>query len=163
MKNVIDELELNFFKKRDKSISAPKDIEFPADDNYIYLLKNYLCGEIYPDVDLFSYDEFIKENKELKLGFKEVSEEFIIGNNGQGDSWFLSRDGVVFFYDHNDGEYELENFQNLNVNFIDFLKITLIIKKYEEDLDSEIQQKKFIKELNSVKEGIYDIFPYAYF
>ena len=107
-------------------------------------------------------EEAIKENKYVGEINPFISENFwMIGRTGQGDEWFIDKvKGGISFYDHNQGDYaDISQFQKLNIDFTDFVKMAFLFRELENELDREENishenQEKFINQINSIKKRI---------
>ena len=115
-KNIITNLE-----------KLPKSSEL-----YLSFLTKFKGIEIIPDIVIYGYEDSLNENRYLEKNYSECSSIFwIIGYSGQGDSWFISKsDDSIFFYDHNLGEYQIDYFMNLGINFFRISKISLFISRF---------------------------------
>jgi len=141
------------------------------DDNYLSFLGKFKEIEITPDIIIFGYETTLKENQYLHENYPEISEKaWVIGRTGQGDEWFLDKSkNSILFYDHNQGEYLHANqFLDMKINFENFLKMAFSYQKLEEELDiheklNEIEQDQFKNLVNSINEGLYEIYPFKYF
>jgi hypothetical protein len=73
------------------------------------------------------------------------------------------------FYDHNQGEYlNINQFVDMIITFEDFLKMEFSYQQFEEELDineelNKVEQDQFKKLVNSIKEGLYERYPFEYF
>jgi hypothetical protein len=94
----------------------------------------------------------------------------MIGYSGQGDGWFINKlDGSIFFYDHDSGDYQIDNFMSLRINFLEFLQLSLLYRELERYLDlnngiiDEISQKQFEDTVNSIHDNLFSSYLYRYF
>ena len=153
-KNIITNLE-----------KLPKSSEL-----YLSFLTKFKGIEIIPDIVIYGYEDSLNENRYLEKNYSECSSIFwIIGYSGQGDSWFISKsDDSIFFYDHNLGDYQIDYFMNLGINFLEFLKLAILYRDLETYLDlndniDEISQRKFKDAVNLIHDDLFSSYPYAYF
>ena len=140
------------------------------DAKYLAYLTKYTSFEITPDIILHGYEEALQENRTIESDFPDIgSKLWLIGNSGQGDSWFLDRtSGMLLFFDHQQGEYhELEQFTSLNINFVQFLSMAFLYAELEELLDSkdlsENEIKAFKSAVNGIHPNLYQYYPFDYF
>lgn len=135
--------------------------------SYQYLMQMFQVAEIYPDVVLYDVEQAKYSNLRLKQYREDIYQNMReIASNAQGDVWLLSHDDVIYFYDRDNGEITIEYCEPLNICFVEFIQISLIIKKFEE-MDGlsggQSHQQQFIADLEAICPHIYHIFPYAYF
>lgn len=164
-KEILKELDENIRPKKITNVELFNDF-------YSYFLSTYTDVEITPDINIFSYENAIKENKYIEENYPDVADVlFIIGTTGQGDSWFINKkNGNILFYDHNQGEYSgHDSFIDLNISFMEFLQMAFLYRDLEKLLDNqddeiEDQQINNFKEtLNSIKSDLYQLYPFQYF
>ncbi len=147
-----------------------KTVKILIDDpTYLSIITKFKTSEITTDFILLDYEKCLNRNDYLKKHYNKILSQFwMIAETGQGDEWFISIDNkLVYFYDHNLGEYTEENFTTLDVVFVDFLKLNFLIKELEDliekDFDKDTLKEKFIKSVNEIEGGLYEKYPYKYF
>ena len=165
----IDEIKEIFIQRK----SALKNFNKITvnDDFYLSFLSEFQTTEFTADIIIFGYEEAIKENKYVEEINPFISENFwMIGRTGQGDEWFIDKvKGGISFYDHNQGDYaDISQFQKINIDFTDFVKMAFLFRELESELDREENishenQEKFINQINSIKKGLYELYPFKYF
>lgn len=140
-------------------------------ESYLSFLAQFKGIEITPDVIIYGYEDSLNENRYLEKNYSDCSEVFwMIGCSGQGDGWFINKlDGSIFFYDHDSGEYQINYFMNLGINFIEFLQLSFLYCELERYFDlndgivDEIRQKQFEDTVNSIHDDLFSSYPYRYF
>lgn len=164
--------DFNLFNRLPRRASAIKSLtKLPElDAQYLAYLTNYTGVEITPDIMVYGYEEALRENKTIEKDFPNIgSKLWLIGSSGQGDDWFLDRtSGMILFFDHEQGEYdEIEQFTNLNINFINFLTMAFLYAELEELLDSKILSTEetlaFRSAVNGIHPSLYESYPFDYF
>lgn len=149
-----------------------KDLsKLPAlDALYLRFLATCTDVEFTPDIRLFGYEEALAENHALESDYPKVARKYwAVGDSGQGDSWFLERDrGIIFFFDHDEGEYsEVDEFENMEISFLQFLQMASLYRELEEYLEENKPNEKVEKELqravDSIAPDLYDRYPFGYF
>jgi len=154
----------NEIKNRDK---------LPAlDDFYLSFLAKYESVEITPDIDIFSYEKALKENRYVETNYPNISSDlWMIGRTGQGDEWFINKENrSIWFYDHNQGEYsDLLQFIDFDISFSEFLQLAFLYQDLEnllDEQDDEINEQDiadFKENINSIKSNLYELYPFQYF
>ncbi len=140
-------------------------------ESYLSFLVRFKGMEITLDVIIYGYEDSLKENRYLENNYSECSKVFwMIGYSGQGDGWFINKlDGSIFFYDHDSGDYQIDNFMSLRINFLEFLQLSLLYRELERYLDlnngiiDKISQKQFEDTVNSIHDNLFSSYPYRYF
>lgn len=131
----------------------------PLPPEYLHYITRYQGVTITPDIELFSYEAALRENK------PPVNDQvWMIARSGQGDEWLIDlHGGHILFYDHNQGEYN--NFVKFPVTFDTFLQMGWLYKTLEFYLDEQydIDETAFRNAVNSLHPGLYDLYPYQYF
>ncbi|MDO4726229.1 MAG: SMI1/KNR4 family protein [Porphyromonadaceae bacterium] len=143
----------------------------PLDKFYISFVSQYEDEEITPDIEVLGYEKVVKENRYLATNYTNISKMvWLIGRTGQGDQWFIKRDnGVILFYDHNQGEYSnMKQFVSLHIGFSDFLQMAFLYQDLEILLNKQAEATKdqiinFIKTINSIYPNLYESYPFGYF
>jgi hypothetical protein len=162
----IEEL-FNAFEPRKSLIKNTAKIPV-KNDVYLQFIGKYQGMEITPDVQLFGYEEALKENQYLEKEHSEIAARvWMIGRSGQGDEWFLDKDTEeVIYYDHEKGEYaERSGFEDFNISFEAFLQAVFIVKAWEDMMESvnapnpELAQQYRIA-LNDVHPEFFNRYPY---
>ena len=159
-----------FAHRRAPVAEAEQEIGF-FDPEYCSAIENFELCEVAPDIVLFNYEEAKKINKRLIGDFSWVKGRcFQIGQSGQGDCWLIDLNGWVNWFNHDKGEISPEGLLSFGIGFYDFLKMAVLVRNVEHSLDNDpdffdknINRTKYIQSMNSVKEGIYDLYPYKYF
>lgn len=160
--------EIGKLSPRSNAIKSFDKIPFD-DQAYLNFITQFKTTEITPDFILLDYEKCLNRNDYLKKHYKKISSQFwMIAETGQGDEWFINIDNkLVYFYDHNLGEYAEENFTTLDVVFEDFLRLNFLIKELEDliekDFDKDTLKENFIKAVNEIERGLYQKYPYRYF
>ncbi|RXM53304.1 MULTISPECIES: SMI1/KNR4 family protein [unclassified Chryseobacterium] len=153
----IEEIEAEILKEKGNGQNFPKTIDFPFPENYKSLVTLIKTTEIASEAILFNAVEAVNENKEFVL-----SDYWCFAGNGQGDRWFLDKNGVVFFYDH---DYD-ERLEPMNISFEQWLQMAFIIQQLdlyfdEYDYVSEPVRKSFYEALNLIRPGLSEIYPFT--
>ena len=149
----------------------PKSVSFVFQDLYKDIVTSIQTTEISADHVLYNIQKAHQENKEYsdidywKQGTSEneISKWWIFGADGQGDLWLFDAKGKVFFYDH-DKEYMCEeNFQYIEIDFLQWLQFAFLIKQYEELDECTNEDKRELKnELLRIDVNLIDNLPFDY-
>lgn len=69
----------------------------------------------------------MNDNHYLKEQHPNIADKFwLFAHSGCGDEWFLNKNNhQVFYYDHEQGEYELDKFVDMMVGFDEFIELIL--------------------------------------
>lgn len=155
---------LEEFEQRNNVIKKLDKIPL-QDSQYLKFISSYKTTELNADIEIFDYDLCLKENRYIKDNYDKLSNRlWIIGRTGQGDEWFIDIEtNEVLFYDHNKGEYEESFFTNMEIDFLGFLKMGILIKQLENYLDEgkDVMQE-YIRAMNSISSNLYNNYPYKY-
>ena len=141
------------------------------DKLYLSFILTYESAEIIPDIEIFGYEETLRENSYLETNFPNINKiVWMIGRTGQGDEWFINKENnTVLFHDHNQGEYsDIKQFIDFKISFFEFLQLAFLYQELENLLDEqeEIHEKEiacFIEIINSIHSNLYEIYPFKYF
>lgn len=140
------------------------------DSFYLSILAKCKNMEITPDIRIFGYEEALKENRYLSSNYPNIAQRlWIIGDTGQGDSWFLDKEkGCILFYDHNQGEYSnIKQFICLNISFFEFLQMAFLYKELEycikENTIDKNKMTAFKEAIDSIEHNLYELYPFRYF
>lgn len=156
---------------KEKEVKVKKAIKLPKmDEFYINFLQDFEEVEIIPDISILGYEKSLNENNYIFKNYPNISHSFwLIGESGQGDSWFLDKSSnEILFYDHNNGEFDkYSKFKNLKINFYDFLRVAFLYRDLEHIIEfkeaSELEIKYFKNELDKVSPILFNLYPYKYF
>jgi len=158
-------------EKRNQIIKRMNHV-LTLDKDYIEFLEKFKNNEIIPDIIIWGYEEFLKQNHHLQEKYPKIAQQlWVIGCSGQGDKWFLDQEEIptVLFYDHNQGEYQsIDQFLSLNINFKDFLTMAFHYQALEQELDknenlSKDEQEKFKQTMSTISKDLYALYPFKYF
>lgn len=140
------------------------------DDFYINFLKGFEQTEITPDINILGYENSLNENNYILKNYPDISRSFwLVGESGQGDSWFLDKNSdEILFYDHNNGDFDTNSeFINLKINFYDFLRMGFLYRGLEKKIGleklSKSETEEFKNELNKINPSLFSLYPYEYF
>ena len=167
VKRDIEEL-FGLFEEREVGVSADEN---PVNDLYY---ERYVLGykgiEITPDIELFSYEEALVENRYIAEHYPELHlSVWMIGRSGQGDGWFLNRkSGVIMFFDHDQGEYEnMTDLLDFKLSFSEFIQCAFLLQELEALLDEGKTDEELggaVKAgLDSINPLIFEFYPYELF
>ena len=147
-----------------------KNMEKIAVNNAVYLqfIGRYQGIEITPDIQLFGYEEALKENQYLEKLYPEIAARvWLIGRSGQGDEWLLDKDTQeVIYHDHEKGEYGgRSHIQDFDISFETFIKAAFLVKAWEDLLESVGEPgpdltKQYKNALHDVHPAFFDRYPY---
>lgn len=155
-----------------RKVEIKKIDKLPSLDKfYLSFISKYESIEITSDIEIFGYEEVLKENRYLKTNFPNINQiVWIIGRTGQGDEWFINKENsCILFYNHNQGEYSnIKQFVDFNVSFFEFLQMAFLYQKLENLLDQQDKIDKtdinlFIELINSIHPNLYELYPFKYF
>ncbi|MCS4301855.1 MULTISPECIES: SMI1/KNR4 family protein [Chryseobacterium] len=152
----IEEIVAEILKEKGNVQNFPKTIDFPFPEYYKKLAPLIKTTEIASEAILYNAVEAVNQNKEFIL-----PDYWCFAGNGQGDQWFLDRNGVVFFYDH---DYD-EKLQSMHINFEQWLQMALIIQQldvyFEEHNEiSESVRQRFYDALNVIHTKLGENYPF---
>lgn len=153
----IEEIEAEVLKGKINIQNFPKTIDFPFPEQYKKLVTLIKTTEIASEAILYNAVEAGNENKEFVL-----KDYWCFAGNGQGDRWFLNKNGAVFFYNH---DYD-ERLEPMNISFEQWLQMTFVIRQLdlyfdEHDNISEPVQQMFYKTLNVIHPKLSEIYPFT--
>jgi hypothetical protein len=154
--------------RRDKVIKKSEKIHV-HDEIYWEFVSSFSKFEINPDSVLLDYSQTILENLYIQKKFPEVSNDYwLFGKTGQGDEWFIDKkNNEVFFYNHDVGDYEVNGFLNMKINFAQFLQLSFLVKELEDIFEqgdlSDLYKEAFVSSLNAIQESLFVNYPYRYF
>lgn len=153
----IEEIEAEILREKGNVQNFPKMIDFPFPEHYKKLVTLIKTTEIASEAILYNAVEAVSENQEFVL-----SDYWCFAGNGQGDRWFLDRNGTVFFYDH---DYD-EKLIAINISFEQWLQMTFVIRQLdlyfdEHDEVSEPVRQKFFEALDIIHSGLSEIYPFT--
>lgn len=168
-KKITEQDIFEVFEKRAHEIKRFDKLP-PLDSFYLSLLAKCNKMEITPDIRLFGYEEALQENRYLNSHYPDIAQRlWIIGDTGQGDSWFLDKEkGCILFYDHDQGEYSnMQQFICLEISFFEFLQMAFLCKEVEyyitENTMDTNKMEAFKKAIDSIKDNLYELYPFKYF
>lgn len=152
----IEEIETEVLKEKRDIQNFPKTVDFPLPEHYKSLVIQIKTIEIASEAILYNAVEAVNENKEFVL-----PDYWCFAGNGQGDRWFLDRNGVVFFYDHDD-----EILESMNISFEQWLQMAFAIRKLdlyfgEYDDISEPARQSFYEVLNTIHPKLGENYPFT--
>lgn len=153
----IEEIEAEVLKGKVNTQNFPKTIDFPFPERYKKLVTLIKTKEMASEAILYNAVEAVNENKEFVL-----PDYWCFAGNGQGDRWFLNKNGAVFFYNH---DYD-ETLQPMNISFEQWLQMVFVIQQldlyFEEHDDiSEPVRQKFFEALDAIHPGLSEIYPFT--
>lgn len=153
--------------QRKQPIKNPKD-EFYFDKSYCHFICHYTTIELIPDVVLSNYQTALNDNRYLKEQYPNIADKFwLFAHSGCGDEWFLNKNNhQVFYYDHEQGEYELGKFVDMAVGFDEFIKLILTIQTFETQIENGeiVEPNHYFAENIYLKNPIFfDKYPYQIF
>lgn len=150
--------------QRTPPIKNPKD-GLCFDESYCHFICHYNQIGIIPDVVLSDYQTALNDNRYLKEQYPNISDKFwLFARSSCGDEWFLNKlNHQVFYYDHEQGDYELGKFVNMMVDFNEFIELILTIQTFETQMENgEIVEPNyyFAKHIYSKNKKFFDNYPY---
>lgn len=154
----IEEIEFEILREKENIRNFPKTIDFPFPEHYKKLVTLIKTKEIASEAILYNAVEAVNENKEFVL-----PDYWCFAGNGQGDRWFLDKNGSVFFYNH---DYD-EKLEAMNISFEQWMQMASIIQQldlYFEEHEgiSESVRKKFFEALDTIHPGLSEIYPFTF-
>ncbi|WP_347218050.1 hypothetical protein [Chryseobacterium sp.] len=153
----IAEIELEVLKEKENVQNFPEIIDFPFPERYERLVTSIKTTEIASEAVLYNAVEAVNENKEFVM-----PDYWCFAENGQGDRWFLDKNGAVFFYDH---DYD-EKLDPMNINFEQWLQMGFVIRQldlYSDEHDdiSEPIRESFYETLNTIHPKLGEDYPFT--
>ncbi|MDN3693767.1 SMI1/KNR4 family protein [Chryseobacterium tructae] len=152
----IEEIELEILKEKENLQNFPEIVDFPFPEYYKKLVTLIKTTEISTETILYNAVEAFNNNKEFVL-----PDHWCFAGNGQGDQWFMDKEGIVFFYDH---DYD-EKLQPMNINFEQWLQMAFVIQQLDayfdehEDIPGVIREG-FYKALNGIHPTLSENYPF---
>jgi hypothetical protein len=154
--------------KRDRVIEGSEKIHV-NDEVYWKFISAFSKFEINPDSVLLDYNQAILENSYIQKNFSVIATDYwLFARTGQGDEWFVrTKDNKIFFRDHDVGNYEINGFLNMQIDFTQFLQLSFLVKQLEDISEKsellDIHKTAFIVSLNTIQESLFTNYPYRYF
>ncbi len=154
----IKEMETEILKEKQAMQNFPKTTDFPFSELYRKLATQIKTMEIASEAILYNSVDAVNENKEFVL-----KEYWCFAGNGQGDQWFLDKNGNIFFYDH---DYD-ESLEPMNINFEQWLQMAFVIKQLDNYFDghddiSESVKQKFYETMDLIQPGLSEKYPFTF-
>ena len=95
---------------------------------------------------------------------------WLIGDAGQGDTWFIGKEsGNILFYDHDQGEYDEADarFADMGIGFIPFLQTAFLFQELEGLFETQPEPGQPIRDafktrMDTIAPGLYEQYPFAY-
>ncbi len=92
--------------------------------------------ELSGDVTAFDARRAVAETRERQdpiywVDLEVAAEWFVIGDNGQGDEWWLGPRGDVWFFDHTDGERSISRFQAMHLSVTEWIMTGHLLGAFE--------------------------------
>lgn len=152
----IEEVKHNILKETIPLQNFPKSIVFPFPEPYKKLVTLIKTTEISSETILYNAVEAFNNNKEFVL-----PDHWCFAGNGQGDLWFMDKEGIVFFYDH---DYD-ENLQPMYISFEQWLQMAYVIQQLDQYFDefediSELVRQRFYETLNAIHPELGENYPF---
>ncbi|BAP31113.1 uncharacterized protein CHSO_2076 [Chryseobacterium sp. StRB126] len=153
----IEEIELEVLKEKGNLQNFPKTVDFPFPERYKKLVSLIKTTEIASEAILYNVVEAVNENKEFVL-----PDYWCFAGNGQGDRWFLDKNGHVFFYDH---DYD-EKLEPMNISLEQWLQMAFVIQQLDlyfdehDDISAPVRQK-FYEALDAIHPGLSEVYPFT--
>lgn len=153
----IEEIQAEVLKEKRNVHNFPKTTDFPFPEHYEKLVTLIKTTEISSEAILFNAVEAVNENKEFVL-----LDYWCFAGNGQGDRWFLDKNGNIFFYDH---DYD-EKLEPMNISFEQWLQMAFVVKQLDLYFDkhdevSEPVRQKFYTALDIIHPGLSKVYPFT--
>lgn len=140
------------------------------DVQYLTFLAQYEQTELSGDIQLFNYEQALKENAYLQAYYpRAATEVWMIGRSGQGDEWYLGKTSArLLHYDHDkEAGREKSALLDFDLSFTQFVQAGLVIQQLETYLDKNISEQllgpEYKKALATIDPNFYDLYPYRYF
>ncbi len=159
-----------YFERRAKPLTSVAKVAC-ASEEYLAAMTGYRLAEIDADSILFDYEAALNENRWFAREYPFLSQDYwYFGASGQGDSWLIGPDALVYWYDHDLGEMEVENLRPLGLTFLQFLSMSWVVKSAEADterdpnfFDGAEHRAAFEARLNAIRPGLSSLYPYRFF
>lgn len=152
----IEAIELEFLKEKGTLQNFPKTVDFAFPERYKKLVTLIKTTEISSETILYNTVEAVNENKDFSL-----KDYWCFAGNGQGDRWFLDRNGSVFFYDH---DYD-EKVEPMNISFEQWLQMAYVIQQLDQYFDEYDDipapaRQSFYETLNAIHPELDENYPF---
>jgi hypothetical protein len=161
----------SLFARRSRPVADAKNEIGFFDPCYSHAIENYELGEVFPDVVLFNFEAAKKHNARLFRDYPFLKGSYFqVGQSGQGDFWFLRRDRIIHWCDHDLGEIDVAHLVPFHIGFVPFIDMAMVIKNAEALLDdapdyfdNPANRASFKQALDRISPGLFDRYPYQYF
>ena len=95
---------------------------------------------------------------------ENIKNYWFIGQNGQGDYWIMDKNGKIYFYDHDNGEIDIEKIIDLNIDFGKWLQFAYLNKEldkiyYDNKYNKDIGEK-YMEKLKEISKELYENYPF---
>ncbi|MHC6202949.1 SMI1/KNR4 family protein [Breznakiellaceae bacterium SP9] len=160
----IENIKKKLVQNNTQVTNFPKSIDFPFDELYKEIVTKIKTIEISAECVL--YDSVYSMNMSKAYSDEDywskntdkdnIKNYWFIGQNGQGDYWIMDENGKIYFYDHDNGEIDIEKIIDLNIDFGKWLQYAYLNKeldkiyyenKYNEKVGNEYKNK--LKEISN--------------
>lgn len=86
----------------------------------------------------------------------------LIGDNGQGDEWWLGPRGDVWFFDHTEGERSVSRFTAMHLSITEWLMVGHLVAHYEAiDDPTDDDEVRVRMGLDAISPELSDRWPYT--
>jgi hypothetical protein len=172
---IIESIENIKIKLLDKNIQKnnfQKSIAFPFDELYQEIVTKIKTTEISSECILYNSVQSANMTKEYSdddywnnnIDKDNIKNYWFIGQNGQGDYWIMDKNGKIYFYDHDNGEIDVDKMINLNIDFAKWLQYAYLNKEldkiYEENKYNKKIGKEYMEKLNEISKELKENYPF---
>jgi len=125
--------------------------------------------ELSGDITAFDAAHAVTETRDRQdplywVDLEVASGWVLIGDNGQGDEWWLGPRGDVWFFDHIDGERAVSRFTAMHLSITEWLMVGHVLAAFEEnDEATEVDVARLHANLDAISPELSERWPYDLF
>lgn len=123
--------------------------------------------ELSGDVTAFDARRAVAETRERQDPIYWVDLEvaagwFLVGDNGQGDEWWLGPRGDVWFFDHTEGERSVSRLQAMHLSVTEWIMTGHLLGAFEEiDEPTDLDVARLRAGMEAISPELTARWPYA--
>jgi hypothetical protein len=124
-----------------------------------------MTRELAGDMILFGVAEALTANREYADPDYWVEQAtsagwWLFGASGQGDQWWLARQGGVWFFDHDLGLRDPERFVDVRLDPTGWISVGEVVGRFESSEPTPVSERMVVAELEARAPGLLDRWPY---